>query len=329
MKTLLCIVVASTVVAGTAAAQERVNETRPASPTGTVEIVNTAGSVRVVGWNRNEVQVTGTLGRGVERLDFATEGDRTRVRVVLPREARNVQRSDLEIRVPARSNPQVRTTSADIEVSGVGGAIDARSTSGSVTISGNAREVAANSTSGRVEITGERLQTLKAGTVSGAIRLRGSSGSVEAESVSGAVDISVATPQARAKTVSGPLTVRGVSGIAEASTVSGEATVEGGRFSRMSLSSVSGGLRFQGDVERGGLYHLNSHSGRIVVRLPAAVAADFEVNTFSGNITNEFGPGAVRVSQYGPGRELRFTAGQGGARVVAKTFSGNVTLARQ
>lgn len=329
MKTLLCIVVASGVAAGTVAAQERINETRPASPTGTVEIVNTAGSVRVVGWNRNEVQVTGTLGRGVERLDFGTEGDRTRVRVVLPREARNVQRSDLEIRVPARSNPHVRTTSADIEVSGVGGGIEARSTSGSVSISGNAREVTASSTSGRVDVNGERLQTLKAGTVSGAIRLRGSSGGVDAESVSGSVDVSVNTPRVTAKTVSGSLALRGVSGIAEGSTVSGEAIVEGGRFSRMSLSSVSGGLRFQGDLERGGLYHLNSHSGRIVVRLPAAVAADFEVTTFSGSITNEFGPAAVRVSQHGPGRELRFSVGQGGARVVAKSFSGNVTLARQ
>lgn len=38
---------------------------------------------------------------------------------------------------------------------------------------------------------------------------------------------------------------------------------------------------------------------------------------------------AARSSRYAPGRQLHFTAGNGGARVVAKTFSGNVKLLRQ
>jgi DUF4097 and DUF4098 domain-containing protein YvlB len=311
MKILFSLAVALATVATGAAAQQSINETRPARPDGTVEITNLAGSVRVIAWNRNEVQVTGTLGRGAERLDFTTDGDLTRIRVVLPRESRNVQGSDLEVRVPAQSSPKVQTTSARIEVSGVRGAIEAKSVSG------------------RVEVDAERVPTLNASTVSGSIRLRGSSGSVDAESVSGALEISVATPQTRAKTVSGSLTLRELSGSAEASTVSGTATVEGGRFSRMRLSSVSGSLRFRGDLERGGMYHLNSHSGTIEARLPARVAADFEVSTFSGDISNAFGPAAQRVSQYGPGRELRFTTGGGGARVVVKTFSGSVRLTQQ
>jgi DUF4097 and DUF4098 domain-containing protein YvlB len=311
MKTILSLALAVVMVASGVSAQQSVDETRPATPGGTVEIHNTSGSVRVVGWNRSEVQVTGTLGRGTERLEFTSQGDRTRVRVVIPRNARNVQGSELEIRIPTQSSPQVRTVSAGIEVSGVRGGIDAQAVSGGVTV------------------TADRVPSLKASTVSGGIRLRGSSGSVDAESVSGGLDVQVASPQTRAKTVSGSLTLREVSGSAEASTVSGSATVEGGRFNRMSLSSVSGGLRFRGDLEPGGVYNLNSHSGSIEVRLPARVAADFEVNTFSGRVTNDFGPAAQRTSQYGPGMELRFTSGAGGARVVARTFSGDVRLLRQ
>ena len=49
-----------------------------------VEISNTAGSVVVTGWDRNEVEITGELGEGTERLDF-TKGDKvTRIKVVLP-----------------------------------------------------------------------------------------------------------------------------------------------------------------------------------------------------------------------------------------------------
>jgi hypothetical protein len=301
----------ATVAVGSATAQQRIDETRSASPSGTVQITNTAGSVRVLTWNRNEVRVTGTLGRGTERLEFTGDGDQTTVRVVLPRNARNVDGSDLEVRIPARSGVMVTTVSADIEAAGIRGPVEARSTSG------------------RVEVGAERAPTLKASTVSGSIRLHGASTSVEAESVSGNVDIAVATSQARAKTVSGRLALRDGSGSAEASTVSGSATVEGGRFSRLTLSSVSGVLRFRGDLERGGMYHLNSHSGTIELRLPARVEADFEVSTFSGSVSNDFGPPAERVSRYGPGRELRFTTGGGGARVVAKTFSGSVRLSRQ
>lgn len=66
-----------------APATRAVNERRPADPRGTVEIVNTAGRVSVAGWERPEVEVTGTLAELVERLEFTRSGTRTRVRVVL------------------------------------------------------------------------------------------------------------------------------------------------------------------------------------------------------------------------------------------------------
>ena len=40
-----------------------------ADATGEVVISNVAGTIDVRGWDRNEVKVTGTLGRGVERVD--------------------------------------------------------------------------------------------------------------------------------------------------------------------------------------------------------------------------------------------------------------------
>ncbi len=64
------------------------------------------------------------------------------------------------------------------------------------------------------------------------------------------------------------------------------------------------------------------------LRLPAATAADFDVTTFSGNISNEFGPQARRTSEYGPGKELSFSTGAG-ARIVAKSFSGDVRLRKR
>lgn len=311
MRTLVPLAVALATFAATAAAQQSINETRPAAAAGTVEIENVSGSVRVTTWNRNEVQVTGRLGRGAERLDFTTQGDRTRIRVVLPSQGRNVQGSDLEIRIPVRSSPIVETVSADIRISGARGAVQAKSVSGGI------------------EVAAAGAPTLQASSVSGTVRLTGSSGSVEAESVSGDLQVAVASRQTRAKTASGSIALRELSGAAEASTVSGNTVVEGGQFERLTLNSVSGGVRFRGQLTRGGMYHVTSHSGNVELQLPARVAADFEVSTFSGRVVNDFGPQAQRTSRYTPGRELRFSTGDGSARVVAKTFSGNVRLVRQ
>ncbi|MDQ1345856.1 MAG: hypothetical protein QG586_1387, partial [Pseudomonadota bacterium] len=55
-----------------------------ADPAGTVEISNMAGSVVVTGWDRNEVEVTGELGKGTERLEFTKSDKVTRIKVILP-----------------------------------------------------------------------------------------------------------------------------------------------------------------------------------------------------------------------------------------------------
>lgn len=292
MRTLTISFLALLLPVGQATAQQSVDERFRASPSGAVEIHNIAGSVRVSGWNRSEIHVTGTLGQGTERLDISPDGDRVRIRVVLPREGRNVRGSDLEIRLPARSVVQVRTVSANIEVTDVQGDVQARS-------------------------------------VSGQVRVGGSTQSVDAESVSGTVEITAPTQQVRAKTVSGSLLLRGARGTADLSTVSGDAELDGGRFSRLQFKSVSGELRFRGELDRNGVYNLESHSGSLELRLPRATAADFEVRTFSGRITNEFGPEAERTSRHGPGYQLRFTSGNGGPLVTVKTFSGSVKLLRQ
>ena len=55
-----------------------------ADATGEVVISNVAGTIDVRGWDRNEIQVTGTMGRGVERIDVDSSNGRTVIKVVLP-----------------------------------------------------------------------------------------------------------------------------------------------------------------------------------------------------------------------------------------------------
>ena len=65
------------------------------------------------------------------------------------------------------------------------------------------------------------------------------------------------------------------------------------------------------------------------IALPANVAADFSVSTFSGSVDNAFGPPATRVGEHTPEKELEFSTGGGGASVSIHTLSGGVTLRKK
>ncbi len=68
-----------------------------------------------------------------------------------------------------------------------------------------------------------------------------------------------------------------------------------------------------------------SVSGDVGVHLGALPDADIDVQTFSGEIHNCFGPKVVE-EQYGPGSRLSFRSGKGGGRIHVDTKSGDVTL---
>lgn len=317
------------VTSGTAAAQQKIDETIRTTATGVVRINNVSGDVQVEGWDRDEIRITGTLGRGTERLAITGDPANTEIRVVLPRNGRNIQGSDLFVRVPNGKTVNVHTTSADITVSGVAGNLELISTSGDVGISGTPRNVSAQSTSGDVNIDGSVPGNVNAQSTSGDVSIDGSvRGRIRAESVSGDVESDANTPEVSANSVSGSVRLSGVAGRINASTVSGDTEVEAQRVTYGSLESVSGDVRYAADLEPGAALTLKSHSGEVEILLPANAATGFRATSFSGNIENEFGPEARRTSRYGPGRELRFSTGDGGM-IVLESFSGNIYIRRR
>lgn len=310
-------------------AQTPVDRTVATPATGQVRIQNLAGEVRVVGWDRQEVRVTGTLGRGTERLDVQTSGNDVSVEVVLPRDADDVGESNLEVRVPSRKSVQVRGTSANLSVQGVTGSVDLNSTSGNVQVAGSPASVRAMSTSGNVVVDATTTK-VEANSTSGSVRVAGSAReSVTAAAVSGSVQVAAAAPEVVAKSVSGTVTIGAASRRLAASTVSGDIEVRGGPLQYADLETVSGGVRFAADIASDAAVNVQSHSGDVVLTLPAGLSARYQAATFSGSIDNEFGGGSQRTSNYAPGQKLDFTSGDGDALLTVKTFSGRVQFRRR
>jgi DUF4097 and DUF4098 domain-containing protein YvlB len=292
----MSLVVANAALAASAAALAGtpIDKRAPADPAGSVEVSNIAGSVAVSAWDNNEVQVTGSLGDGTDRLEFTSADKVTRIKVILPKHSHNVEDTDLVIRVPAASRLAVNTVSADIGVKGVTG--------------------------------GQRLQS-----VSGDVHTEAGAEDVECKTVSGdvRVDGSGKTGMLTITTVSGDVTALRVAGEANANTVSGDMVLGLGRTTRTRIRSTSGDLTLAALLTAGGKVDAESISGDVRITLLAPVDAEFDLSSFNGDIHNCFGPKPESKSEYAPGKELHFSEGAGSGRVWVKTLNGDISICRK
>lgn len=167
------VLLALTLTLGTAAAAGA--QRTPAPKAGTVEIRTESGAVRVVGWDRAEVSVSGGRAR------ISRRGAVTRVR---PEEEHDA----LEIHVPAGSRVEVSTSSGSIRVAEVKGAVDLQSMSGSFQVSGSPSMVDVEGLSGSIRMLGS-TETLRVKTLSGSISVPRARGFVELTTVSGAIEV--------------------------------------------------------------------------------------------------------------------------------------------
>lgn len=266
-----------------------VDRTVPTVSDAFVEIEVLAGTVEVVGTDRDQVTVTGTIGDEVEELRVESHGNRVEIEVELPRRSRGRVDVDLRIEVPRRASLEVESVSAKVSVERVEGDLEVE-------------------------------------TVSGGIEITGPAAMAEIETVSGTVRASGPFDELSASSVSGSMRLRDVNGPIVASTVSSGIELSGSFAHRTEAEAVSGKIVLSGTVGAKARIDLSSHSGAVIVSIPRTTSARFDVETFSGGIDNELGPRAERTSRYGPGRTLRFSLGDGEASVRLHSFSGGVTL---
>jgi hypothetical protein len=268
-----------------------VDEHRQANPQGEVEIDNVAGMIEVQGWDKPEIAVTGSIGKDVERVEVTGGGNRTSIRVVLPRGQHWGMRdgeAHLLVRVPTNSSVSASLVSSDLKISAVRGALDLRSVSGNITGEGGG-DLRANDVSGDIHFTATAAKRIEAKVISGNIVLTAGNADIEATTVSGDARLTLGTvSRARFKTVSGDFSAR----LAAAA----DAQIDG-----------------------------ESVSGDINMEFASEPAADYEVQTLSGDIDNCFGPRPVEP-RHGPGKRLTFKTGETSARVHLTSNSGDVRL---
>ena len=214
-------------------AQRTVDLGRAATSTVSLRISGTFAELRIRGWDRDSVALTGTIPADA-RLDGGFGGSPSRptsgAKFYMETPS-GVPAGKLELRVPAGARVWAKSGTADINVDGITGGLDLNIVGGSVRVSGAPHELSV-------------------------------------ESMDGTVTIEATAPWLRVKTATGDITLSGSGGEDVAlATVSGTIRVVSGRYERARIESITGPLIFAGDLAPRATLDANTHSGPIELRL--------------------------------------------------------------
>jgi DUF4097 and DUF4098 domain-containing protein YvlB len=279
-------------VAAPAGAVQNLSKRAVVAADATVEVSNVEGRVDVTAWDRNEVELTARLESDEDTLEFEATDRQVRIKVVKPKG--RFQGSDeaiLTLKIPQGARLTAQTVSADVEVAGVRGEQRLNTVSGDVKTQAYDEPVVLRTVSG-----------------DGVIRGTGGKAAVSVTSVSGTVEAG------------------GIRGGIDGQVVSGQLTVELAAAEKASLKSISGDIDARLELLPVSRVEVESVSGTIGLAMKKPVNAEFDVESFSGDITSCFDAKARDKSAYGPGSELRYTQGSGGARVRIKSMSGDISI---
>ncbi len=258
----------------------------------TIDVSNVEGRVDVTAWDRNEVELTAVLEDDKDRLEFEATDRQVRIKVVRPND-RYGNRKDaiLTLKIPKDARISAETVSADITVAGVLGEQRLESVSGEVRTQAYDAPVKLSTVSGD-------------GTINGT----GGNAALTVESVSGLI------------------TASGIRGSYDGEVVSGSLTINLAAAERLNARSISGDIDAHVELMPTARVEMETVSGEIKFTMKPPVNAEFDMESFSGDIENCFGKKARDKNRYGPGSELSFTEGSGGARVSINSLSGDITI---
>jgi hypothetical protein len=275
--------------------QQKVDIHRAASPTVSVRLGGAISSVKVTAWASDSIALTGTLGSG-SKMDGGPSnvgGPVQGMKFFVDAPDESAMRGNrLELKVPRNARVWIKAGSADIDVQGVGGGLDLNIVGGSVRVQGKPRELIVESMDGSVTFTGF-------------------------------------ADYAKVKTATGNIVLQGGGEDLTFTTVSGSIQAENGERSlrRARFESVTGPIVFVGVLEREADMRFDTHSGSIELRLPAKGSIEVDAATVTGAIENTWTGRRPVAGREGRGMELGTSSGMGGARVLVRSFKGNIRLA--
>ncbi len=246
---LLGLALALTVARGVSA-QAPIRAGYATAPDVAMRIWVPAGLVRIVAWDRDSVDVSGTNGK---RGRFFGGGNRTQLKFGIdPLDSTNttLPGADITVRVPRRARVWVKMTAGHVDAEG---------------------------TAGELEVS----------VVGGSVAVRNAQGVIAVESIDAPVTIDRSEAALRIRGGKGIVTLRDVAGTASIATVSGNVVISGARAPDATVETIGGAVDAELRGAKSAL-DVQTHSGAITLRVDPARLPAFALSARSGSVRNPF-----------------------------------------
>ncbi len=266
-------------------------------PGGRLSIENFNGSVEIVGWDQNQVEITGTKYANTEdllkalKIDVVSAADSIRIRTIRPSDTnRGNLGAHYVIRVPVKTElERVASSNGAVRIDNI---------------------------EGRGRIT----------TSNGSVHVVKYRGDLDAKTSNGAIDVYDTTGPLILRTSNGSVKVDSVRGNVEATTTNGriEARVRNTESQRpLRFETSNGAINVTLDSVKDSDVRAVTTNGGITVRLPANAGARVQARAGNSTITSDFEVGARgTVSK----NHLEGTIGSGGPLLDLSTSNGNIKI---
>lgn len=326
LKQILIPLVIAPLIMGTQSvlAGEIIDETRDVDANEVIDFEFLNGEISITGWDRNQVRLQGELSDQAQGFEFTSRNGVTKFeenyenrRSWFGRQCNSwfdcsdeVDRTELEISVPANSTLRLEGINVELEISGlngntqieiVNGPIDANDLAGRINIETVNGSIESSNLDGRITLS----------TVNGQIRDRNSKGTRVAFS-----------------TVNGSIISDTQADRVDAESVSGSVELDLAAIDDLEASTVNGDLIISLELMDNGRVELSSVSGYTELLVNPDISARFDLNTaVGGDIDNDLTDDKPRKeNRFVSSSELQFSLNGGSGSVDISTVTGDILV---
>ena len=268
------------------------------APGGRVMLESFNGSVEIVGWEKDAVDISGVKYASREevmhdiKIDVVPEAESIRIRAIRPIDHNCNCGAKFVLKVPKRANlDNITTSNASIRIDSVNGNARLKTSNGSVNVWNVEGELEATTSNASIEI-GKFKGPAELRTSNGRIKAEGMEGAFNAKTSNSSIDATISSLQADRRTV---------------------------------LESSNGSINLTLDKWNKNEVRATTSNSSINVRIPEDIHADLRATTSNGHITSDL---AVTSNQFSKTR-LAGQIGGGGPLLELVTTNGNIRLMKR
>jgi DUF4097 and DUF4098 domain-containing protein YvlB len=279
--------------------KEDFHYTYPLQPGGRLELENRNGSIEIVGWDRNTIDVSGTkFAPATNRLqeikiNINVSGNGASVATEWPKDSwHGSYGAKYIIRVPRQITlARAQTTNGSVSVEDLEGGGHVNSTNGRISMARDSGDYDVHTTNGAIDFE-ECSGSQRAHTTNGAVRGRLKTGSIDSESTNGSIELTLMQPS---------------------------------NGQRIRASTTNGGIVLALAEFHDNPLNAETTNGGVTIRLPKDTNAKVNLETSVASIRNDLSLSSTEESSK---HRLSGQLGNGGPLISASTRTGAVHLER-